>query len=48
MSILDEANRLNEYFLVTGVQTEPLLPLEADAQDDEDRVDGHPLKLRYT
>jgi len=47
MSVLEEASRVNDYFFVVGIDTDPLLPLAPDAQADEDRVDGHPLKLRY-
>lgn len=47
MSVLEEASRVNDYFFVVGIDTDPLLPLAPDAQADEDRADGHPLKLRY-
>lgn len=47
MSVLDEAARVNDYFFVVGIDTDPLLPLAPDAQDEEDRLDGHPLRLRY-
>lgn len=47
MSVLEEASRVNDYFFVVGIDADSLVPLSADAQADEDRVDGHPLKLRY-
>ena len=46
MSLLDENARVNDYFLIVGPE-DPLVPLEADAQDQDQQVDGHPLHVRY-
>ena len=46
MSVLDENARVNDYFLIVGPE-DPLVPLETDAQDEDQQCDGHPLNLRY-